>query len=452
MNLDKVAKLLKKYNIKDIEELEYYLNVDSKSNECIDDPVENKNCINAKCYEDIFVPDCRKIVEIYNKYFKNDFKSKKLFIEYLIEHTNKSESSIKNYLSCKSCNQQMEKSINNSLKISDSDFKKDFCFNLEIKLNYMTLFERNYISINQFLAKEHRVTKESFKSTSNSDDTNLTKEEKEKLFEIIYVSKKVLKLNLSNPKNIEGSQNYKMNLALAAFNRNLVEESSQILTLLSTQKEFNADTKFLQLKAKILSNQKNDKEAIVILNKLVEMFKPNIDTETNNLLSASIKRDAFKEFKLYSDEVKLREKLSIAKEMYFSIYKLNHHYYPALNYMYLESIIAYIDNKDTTYIQVLKNQYSTIWSNIEYRITDWWSYIANVEYLILVGKYKEASHTLKEHFSTIDTFEISDFNIFSTIRQLKLYSEFCTDNELLSIITLLEDYESNANIESAKKY
>ena len=79
-------------------------------------------------------------------------------------HTNKSPSSIENYLSCKSCNQQIVKSINNSLKISDSDFKKDFCFNLEIKFNYMSLFERDYTSINQFLAKEHKVTKENFKS------------------------------------------------------------------------------------------------------------------------------------------------------------------------------------------------------------------------------------------------------------------------------------------------
>jgi len=396
MDLDKVEKLLQKYNIETVEELEYYLNIDNKTDECMEDKEgEEKNCINSKCYEDIFVPDCRKLIEVYHKYFKQNIKSKKLFVQYLVAHTNKSPSSIENYLSCKSCNQQIVKSINNSLKISDSDFKKDFCFNLEIKFNYMSLFERDYTSINQFLAKEHKVTKENFKSYSTAHDTLLTKAEEEKLFELTHVSKQRLKLNLDNPKNREGSKQYQMNLALALFNRNLIEESDEMIVSLSKAKDFKVDKAFLQLKAKILSSQAKDNEAINVLHELVEMIKPNIDAETNNLLNASIKREAFKAFKLYGDEARLKEQLSIAKEGYFLVYKLNNDYYPALNYIYLESILAYINGSD---LEALQRTYRDIWSKLEYRIDDWWSYIASVEYLILLGRYEEAIERLKLHF------------------------------------------------------
>ena len=82
MNFNDIQELLKKYNINSLDELEYYLDKDGGKDECIDDPIE-KNCINAQCYEDTFVPDCRKIIEIYNKYFKDDIKSKNLLLSTL---------------------------------------------------------------------------------------------------------------------------------------------------------------------------------------------------------------------------------------------------------------------------------------------------------------------------------------------------------------------------------
>jgi len=57
-----------------------------------------------------------------------------------------------------------------------------------------------------------------------------------------------------------------------------------------------------------------------------------------------------------------------------------------------------------------------------------------------LGRYEEAIERLKVHFDTVDELEINDFNISSTIRQLKLYSEFCSDSELMVIINLLEKY------------
>ena len=440
MDLVEVEKLLQSYNIQSLEELEFYLDIDNAKDECIDDPEEEKNCINAKCYEDVTVPDCRKIIEIYNKYFKNNIKSKKLFIQYLSDHIKKSPSSIENYLSCKSCNQQMAKSIHNSLKIADADFKKDFCSNLKKKFNYLTLFETDYFSIKQFLLKEHEITKESFKVEFTQGQEALTSEEEAKIFDLTLVSKDELKKNLLDADNIRGSNSYKMNLALAAFNRNLIEESSKIIETLSNEETFQNSKELLQLKAKILSIQKQDKEAIVLLTKLIDMTNPNIDAETNNLLAASIKREAFTEFERYSDEEQLVNKLSHAKEMYFSVFKLNNDYYPALNYMYLESMLQYIENADKAKINKMRNDFELIWDSLNHKVNDWWSYISNIEYLILRGEYKEVVPELKKHFHTIDEFEINDFNLISTIRQLELYSNFCADSELKDIIKLLREY------------
>ncbi len=440
MDLVEVEKLLVKYGIQSLDELEYYLDIDNAKDECIDDPEEDRNCINSKCYEEVGVPDCRKIIEVYNKYFKHDIKSKKVFIEHLSKHISKSKSSIENYLSCKSCNQQMAKSIQNSLKISDVDFKQDFCFNLERKFNYHTLFEIDYLSVKQFLLKDHEITKDNFKEEFSQNNEVLTVEEKEAIFNLTYVPKEELKRNLLNIENIQGSNSYKMNLALAAFNRNLIEKSSEIVNILLQDDTFKNNKELLQLKAKILSSQKQDKEAIVLLNELIEMTNPEIDTETNNLLAASIKREAFNEFLLYSDEEQLVDKLTHAKEIYFSVYRLNNDYYPALNYMYLEAMQRYIENADVAKIKHMHTEFETIWKNLHHKINDWWSYIASVEYLILQGEYSEALTQLKEHFNTTDTYEINDFNLMSTIRQLELYANFCADGELKDIIDFLKEY------------
>ena len=439
MDIDQVKKLLERYNIDTLDELEYYLSIGKEGgDECGDDPVEDKNCINAKCYEDTFVPDCRKIIEIYNKYFKDDFKKKETFIEHLESYTDKSKSTIANYLSCKSCNQQMKKAINHSLKISDPDFKKDFCSNLEKKFNYSSLFGMDYISVSQFLAKEHQLTEDNYAPTYEKERDSMTKEEEKKLFELTLVSKETLRSNLAKSANLEGSASYRMNLALAAFDRNLLEECSKIIDELSAEGELNGDRNFLQLKAKVLSGQKKDKEAIELLRSLIEMTKPEIDTETHNLLAASIKRSAFDEYKLYGDEEKLKKELTESKDIYYHIYKLNNDFYPALNYMYLESMLMYIDNVDASYQEKQREVFDLIWSRMEHRVNDWWSYIANVEYSVIMGRYEFALSSLEKSFEELDEIEINDFNILSTIRQLKLYAEFCTDAKLQDIISFLQ--------------
>jgi len=265
----------------------------------------------------------------------------------------------------------------------------------------------------------------------------MNKEEQDKLFDMVHTTKAKLKENIVASTNLHGSDEYKLNLALYAFDRNLIAECENILNLLG--EEYKTQEKYLQLKAKILSNQKKDQEAIEILTNLANSIKPEINSETNNLLAASMKREAFAEYKIYKDEKVLNDKLEKSRDMYFSVYNLNRDYYPALNYIYLQLMLGYINSYDKESLQNIKDEASKIWNDTEHKINDWWSFIANIEFLILIGDYTKAKEELDLHFSDLDTMDISDFNIFSTVRQLKLYSDFCTDAELTELIDYIEN-------------
>lgn len=441
MTHEEIKKLLDKYNITTLDELEYCLSAFDSNDECLDDPeYSKKDCMNAKCYEEYGVPDCRKIVEIYNKYFQKDIKTKKEFIDYLVSVVSKKRSSIENYMSCKSCNQQIEKGIQTSLKISDSDFKKDFCNNLNIKFSYTSLFQTEYKSIKQFLNKEHQVTSDTYIPQYKQSENTMTKDEEKRLFDISHTSKDIFQSHLKNEENLRGSFSYLLNLALNAFDRNLVNESNNILEIIATLYHTSCSTKeYLQLKAKIHSYNKENKEAIAVLNELIQKNQPNIDSESYTLLAASIKREAMDEFEKYSDEIVLSDKLIKAKEIYYSIYKLSNSYYPALNYIYLMKILSYIHQNDK--VQLIENA-TKIWKSIELRINDWWSFIANIEFLLITEKYREAFLTFEKHLSDLKNLDIREFNLYSTIRQLDFYSRFCDDIEIKQFIDKIKTLEN----------
>lgn len=438
MTFEQIKKILDKFKITSLsqleEQLEYYINaLVPHYDDCGDDPID-KDCTNSNCYEDFFVPDCRKLIEIYNKYFKKDITNRKHFIEYLSEHINTKQSSIENYLYCRSCNQQIRRGTQASLKIPNSEFKKDFCNNLNIKFDYKSLFETEYTSIKQFLNKEHKITSETFKPMYNEEIT-ISKDEEKKLFDVVYTTKEQFKINLKNETNLIGSETYLFNLASYAFNRGLYDESMKILEKLKISQNYSSKVEFLQLKAKLLSNKNQDKEAIAILKELNS--KSNVDAETYNLLAASIKRDAFNEFEKYNDENALIEKLNEAKDIYYSVYNLTKDYYPALNYIYLKFMLANINNENLEHI---KNEAKNLWSKSNHKINDWWSFISNVEYLILIGQYKDARHELTQHFDEINKEDITEFNISSTLRQLNLYYRFfCKDSALKEIIDYIKN-------------
>ena len=438
MTYETIKKILTKYDITTLDQLEYCLSTFDSSDECKDDPeYSKKNCMNSKCYEEYGVPDCRKIVEIYNKYFQKSIAKKDLFVDYVEKNTSKSKSSIANYLSCKSCNQQIKKGIQSSLKIIDSEFKKDFCNNLSIKFDYDSIFTMEYYSIKQFLSVEHHITSETFVPKYNKEN-NMTREEEKKLFDIVYTSKDEFKVNLQSKDNLIGSDEYIFNLANYSFDRNLVNECGNILVILEKKKEKNIKPeKFMQLKAKVLSSKNKNKEAILVLKELIGMTKPNLDAETSNLLAASIKREALDEYDKYNNEDMLITKLSESKEIYYSVYKLNTNYYSALNYIYLTYMLGHINNKDKNYFDNLKKDSKKIWENTNHKITDWWSFISNIELLILTENHDKAKNELESYLNELDKEDITDFNITSTLRQLSLYMKFCNDKKLKDIIQFI---------------
>ncbi len=443
MTYEAIKQILNKFKITSLsqleEQLEYYINaLDPHYDDCGDDPID-KDCTNSNCYEDFFVPDCRKLIEIYNKYFRKDITNRKDFIEYLAEHINTKQSSIENYLYCRSCNQQIRRGTLASLKIPNSEFKTDFCKNLTIKFDYKSLFETDYTSIKQFLNKEHKITSDTFTPIYN-EEVSMTKNEEKKLFDIVHTSKEKFQENLKNEENLTGSEQYLFNLVSYAFKRGLTDEAIMLLEKLEkVSQKYATKIEFLQLKAKLLSNQQKDKKAIAILKDLISNNKSNIDAETYNLLAASIKRDAFNEYEKYRDEKALKDKLNEAKDIYYSVYNLNKDYYPALNYIYLQFMLAHINNDD---LNSITNEAKTIWSKTNHKITDWWSFISNIEFLILVGQYEDAKDELNNHFDQLDKDEITEFNISSTIRQLNLYNKyFCKDSVLKEMI----DFINNIN-------
>ncbi len=441
MDKKQLDELLKKYDIDSTEELEVILRMAfSQKDECKDDPPEDKkNCLNTQCYDEISIPDCRRLVEIYNKDFRHLHKTKKDFIEYLAQKTSKSISSIGNYMSCKSCNHQMLQKKHSSLKIADLDFKHDFCNNLEIKFDYRSLFIKEYCTISHFLSSAIEVSKDTFTpGFPENTKQEMSKEEKGKLFNMTHTSKENLKNKLSDPRNIEGTLLYKLNLVISAFDRNLIDECEKILASIEKDENIEGNEHFLHLKAKVLSNKREDEKAIIILRKLIETSEGNINAETYNLLAASIKRYAMSEFEKYGDEEQLSIELTNAKEIYSSVYNLSKDYYPALNYIYILIMLSMMRREEQNNLQSTRQQAIKIWENIDFKITDWWSFISNVEYLILLGNYEEAKNELTIFFSDLTHFEINDFNISSTIRQLKLYSVFCPDRELKDIIEYLE--------------
>ena len=164
-----------------------------------------------------------------------------------------------------------------------------------------------------------------------------------------------------------------------------------------------------------------------------------------NLLAASIKRQAFTQYdKNIIDDEYFNNELNKAKKVYSSIFEINKNYYPAINIIYLQMILAYRKNEGR---ELAVDEAKSIWkgSDITKELTtnDWWSYISNIEFLIIIEEYELALLKLKDYVSNLkEKEEIDDFSIASTIRQLKLYNNFNQNKKFTECISILEDIEN----------
>ena len=459
INIDEIQKLLKDNDISNIEELKEILG--SALTDCDDDiAIDEKGyCLKAKCFN-VSVPECRRIKEIHEKFYsseiKEDFATR---MHELLVYESKCDKSIKvksvstilRWLSCKGCN-----GLDN-LKIKNGDFLDVLCNGLSIKLNQTDLFNENIKSVKKFKKNLIPSTLENFKPKLEKikENENMKKQEKDRLYDMVHVLRSQLKSNLSDSKKTEGSDEYKMNLALYAFERNLNEESLSLLESLKESEEFKNDTTYLQLKAKILSNLEKDEEAIEVLTRLIDKQKPLIDTESYNLLAASIKRKALKEYfdvrSEYNNNLNfLKLELLKSKEVYSVIFHINKDYYPVLNIIYLNMMLVYIAGGDKNKIELEIKSAKDLWAqsniNNELKKNEWWSYISDIEVSILMRDYENVGKKIDAYLEDLNEEEISDFSISSTIRQMKLYREFCTDKELLDFIEILENTEKKKHL------
>lgn len=194
----------------------------------------------------------------------------------------------------------------------------------------------------------------------------------------------------------------------------------------------------MQLKAKLYSNNREDKKAIEVLENLINIQSPKIDVETYNLLAAVIKRDGFYEWKLNGRDENLKNSFIQSKEIYQKIFNINYDYYPAINIVYLEMMLAYIEVLNSSELEEKIEELKRFWPNITIEEKDYWSYISNIEFLIVTKQYEEAQKKINTMLNHLDEDEINEFMSFSTGRQMKMYMNFCTDKELRIFLDKIE--------------
>ncbi len=437
MECSEIRKILEEYAIDDISYLEDLLA--SYTKDCDDtheDEMKNV-CLEKKCFNS-GIPLCRRVIEIYKKFYKDKYNKKYEFVSYLVQNTTSTESSINNWLSCKQCKYNPNKKI---IGVVNSDFIQDICKNLEVKLDEDNVFKKHYKSIEIFTKNLSELTKDNFIPRLDKQEKKdiMKKDEQDKLFDIIHSSKDELKKILSNVKNLEGSDKFKLNLALEAFDRRLDDEALKIVDALKSSDEYKDNQIYLQLKAKLLSNKEKDKDAIKVLEKLIEIQSPNIDIETHNLLAASIKRDAFKEWYLYGRDDLLIEQLNTSKDIYQKIFNVNCDYYPAVNIVYLVMMLSYAKASGEDEIKLKIDELKEFWNSVKLDEKDYWSYISNIEFLIVTKQYDKAKEKINIMLEKLDEDKISEFMSFSTGRQMKIYMNFCDDKELSSFILDLKN-------------
>ncbi len=360
----------------------------------------------------------------------------------------KGESSLINWVSCKICTGEKNQII------KDDKFFNTLCSSLKIKLNKQELFDVQETSVKQFKKKLVPETEDNLDSKTDNEG-KMTKEEKAKLFAMVHVTRRQLKLNLHDSEKTEGSDEFKMNLALYAFERDLADESLSLVESLADSGEFKDDIGYLQLHAKLLSNLQSDDEAIEVLELLVEKQKPLIDVESYNLLAASIKRKALHDFfnvaHKNNDNIEiLLHGLIKSKDIYSSIFNINKDYYPAINIIYLQMMLAYIQGGNKRKLEIEKAKIKELWNNSninnELEKNNWWACISDVEFLILTTDYEKALIKLEEYMHDLNEEEMSDFNISSTIRQVELYEKICTDVKLGEFIVKLKDINNKKHL------
>lgn len=414
---------------------------------------ETDTCLNLNEFPQ-GIPFCRRFREIVENMvsltqdeFMNDYKS-----------IGFSKNTMKKWFLCSGCNPDNHKLHTGHKKTQE--MLKYLC--KSEGLNYDILFNKterseNYINVESFITNL-MIREINYSSPSDNykkilrKNTMLKKMEQKILKDLVNTNKITFINNIKelttnkNDKLKEYSNELIYKIAYYAFERLADKECLELLNTFDGDsviwfKEYN------QLKAKVFSKNGDDKKASDLLKELqLKEIKEHGETshETINLLAASQKRDAIKNKDTLDDNSK--NLLQESKEAYRAIYRINHNYYSAINIAYLEIVL----NQN---IENARKEVEEIWEVVNIKVEDWWSFITDIEIDILLGNYNKAIEKLSNIHNILSKDEISKFNVYSTIRQIKdFYLKFTTTlgqddiNKINSIIDILNTLEDNDDI------
>lgn len=355
---------------------------------------------------------------------------------------------------------------------------------------FLTNFCKAYeIDIDDFFYKEKRFTTvkeyEEYIDAFFNENINEDEMSDNKIVPSSYINDAIIniELNISNEDMLEliekftydeKSDRYDLNTQNINFIVKLIEKSFlrnidnkiilELLEKINNLEFYEKNERYLvvkdilfQHKAKILSNLNKDAGAKEVLEDLLLVHEKSPDKyslksyiETLNLLAASYKRYCFQTLASISEQdgrnELLEKNLIKAKEIYLKAYNLpfnqKEKYYPSLNISYLELIIGYIQKRDLNETLDILDE---VWKDVEIEITDYWSWISDVEKNILYQNYERAKKRIKNIEDEIDVEKVEAFHIDSTLRQLNLYMNYCNKEdkqELEKICEMLEQLKS----------
>lgn len=265
--------------------------------------------------------------------------------------------------------------------------------------------------------------------------------------------------------NIPGNLNkrspdFMLALAYLLKDRNQIEDALNVIeTLMKNNKIFKYAyyNQIQHLKAILLSHEMVKKwdEAIDILLFLYSVSRYHFDQpEIITLTASNYKRKALYDNHGDLKHSELREKdrelLGQALTLYTEAYHLKkdkEKYYDAVNIAYLGKMLEVLDaDEEEGAVYDVKKQYDALketgWKPDQ---TNWWEVSAEIEFLVLMGKEKEALLKLNEFLEYSKG--LKKFEIETTIRQMELYVHFIDDANAKIFLKALK-----VNWDSLKQY
>ena len=252
---------------------------------------------------------------------------------------------------------------------------------------------------------------------------------KDKCMEVDNLGKDEIDLLLANKLQNE-SASFMFEFAKKLKNKKQIEESLNVLLWIDDKEstfKYTHENELRYFKAVLLSHDKiKDWDgAIHILRSLYHGRNYHLDEpEILTLLASNYKRKALDNHNS-KDNINM-ELITSALCLYEDAYELkadNSKHYDAINLAYLYNIVDAIEVEyaDKIEIETLYANLSKIWRIDK---SNWWEVCSDAEFLMLLGKVDLAILKMNDF---LENYKVEPFEIDATVRQIKLYIQFTSD-------------------------